>query len=460
MIALALILALAASAAAYTYTSYDMTAEHTKTFRTPDGVYLIGYSGRDVQIERLAPDPVGATLSLRYAVNDVGVFDGTVVAVCGDRENHQLIVYTYEIDSDILDSFAVGGADFTDGFYVDRKGVWLIGQNDRTVMNRYNRTGRMTGSYSFPNIIDAVIDSDGCGYAVSAGALYRLDGDTVTRIAGARVNTPLCCIGGGMLSDVSGRIYALSGDSLNLLYTLESGSRCASACVTDGSVYYPVGDTVYRYDAEDGEKTGYIHLDDTITAMFDENGVICAVNADGTVINRISPSEFTSLQNQSQSQNQNSSNNSNHNQNQNSNQQSGNIKQDGIISSDIYRVDNYNLKITGISSPTTFAQFKSRMHYDGYTARLYRGGKEIKTGNVGTAMTVVFSNDRQSYTYELGVTGDLTGEGNVNSRDLGDLMGYLIGTVTFNGVYTDAADLSGDGAVDVIDLALLCRTVG
>ena len=99
------------------------------------------------------------------------------------------------------------------------------------------------------------------------------------------------------------------------------------------------------------------------------------------------------------------------------------------------------------------------MRYDGYTAHLYRNGVEQKNSNVGTAMRAVFENADTSYSFELAVIGDITGEGNMNSRDLTELMEYLVGSLSFDGVYADAADLSGDGIVDVIDLALLKRKI-
>ena len=438
-----LILALAGSAAAYTYTTYSVDAQRTTFIRNDDGVYLIGYGGYKIQVERLAPNPTGATLDLRYPVDDVGVFDGTVVAICGDRDNHQLIVYTYDIDSDNLDSFAVAGLDFTNGFYYDGSGVWMIDENNGSIMNHYSRTGRRTNSYTFSNRVTYIADGDGCGYVVCAGALYRLSGDSVTMISNARVNSPLCYLGNGMLSDVNGRIYQLNSNSLSLLYSLDTDYDCASACITGGYLYYPVGEIIYQYDLS-GVKRGCFEIDGKVVAMFTEGGSICAVTDGGYTINRIDPSEFRPIRNTA------------NNQNDNHNTDNG----DSLISSDVYRVDYDTFRITGITSPTTFAQFKSRMRYNGYTARLYRGGNEVKSGNVGTAMQVVFSNNSRSYTFELGVIGDLTGEGNVNSRDIGDMMGYLLGTVTFNGVYIDAGDLKEDGIIDVADLALLCRMVG
>ena len=95
------------------------------------------------------------------------------------------------------------------------------------------------------------------------------------------------------------------------------------------------------------------------------------------------------------------------------------------------------------------------MRCDGYTLTLYRDNTLKKSGNVGTAMTAVFSSDKSNYTYELAVTGDITGEGNRNSRDMNTLLDYLCGAADFNGVYTVAADVNHDNKVDICDAAEL-----
>ena len=74
-------------------------------------------------------------------------------------------------------------------------------------------------------------------------------------------------------------------------------------------------------------------------------------------------------------------------------------------------------------------------------------------------MTAVFSSGGNEFTFELSVNGDLTGEGNSNSRDVNLLLDYLIGAAYFNGVYTVAADLSNDGRIDAVDVALMKRTL-
>ena len=55
------------------------------------------------------------------------------------------------------------------------------------------------------------------------------------------------------------------------------------------------------------------------------------------------------------------------------------------------------------------------------------------------------------------VRGDVTGEGNVNSRDEGLLFKHLLGQQKLNGVYKIAADINRDKKISNADLVLLSR---
>jgi hypothetical protein len=144
---------------------------------------------------------------------------------------------------------------------------------------------------------------------------------------------------------------------------------------------------------------------------------------------------------------------------QNSNDQYINNDTSKEISSKKYRVSFSDFRISGIPAGTTIAGFKSDMYYTGYSVALYRDNIEKKSGIVGTAWTAIFSSDDDSIQFELSVTGDITGEGSVNSRDLKLLMDYLIGSADYNGVYLLSSDLSDDGKVDVIDLAMMAKRI-
>lgn len=98
---------------------------------------------------------------------------------------------------------------------------------------------------------------------------------------------------------------------------------------------------------------------------------------------------------------------------------------------------------------------KKNISYDGYTLLVKKqDGSTKTTGTLGTGMTVVFLNPSGSVKeeYKIVIYGDITGEGNCNSRDIRLFMSALLGEETLAFPYNYAADLNRDGTIDAIDL--------
>ena len=121
-------------------------------------------------------------LSLFYAVTTACVFNGTLVALCNDRKADQLVVYTYGIADDILDSFVISHVyvNTDSDFYYDGN-LYIVDHADTASILRYSAGGRLTGSYSFGDNVAGRIGRRGSLYAVSnkhcivsaATALFR-----------------------------------------------------------------------------------------------------------------------------------------------------------------------------------------------------------------------------------------------------------------------------------------------
>ena len=430
-----LIIAMTLTAFAYTFTDYPYYDAYSAVINS-GGLYLVAFSGSDVHIEQAAPYTYSVDLHRNYPVAAASLFGDTAVILCNDTPNDQLIVYTYEMSTEIRDSFVISRyqVGYNRGFFYDGYSLYIRDEDDLSTINRFSTGGQLVSRYDFGSSDVQIISGyDGGFYVLADGALYHHSGDSYSLLSGARLHTPAAFISDSFITDSSGRIYRVDG-GITEIFSAESDGSCAAAIAPDGSIYASVGNTIYRYDADTGRKAEYFEADHAIDMLYFCNGYLYALSdTSSPTVSRISPDEFIPLPDKED-------------------HSSSRLP----ISSDLYTVDAVNYRITRIPSPTTFAQFKSNMYYDGYYAQLYRDGKNIKSGSVGTAMTVVFS-ATDTYTFELSVIGDITGEGNVNSRDVGELMDYFLGNIRFDGVYSDAADISADGNVDMLDLAMLCR---
>ncbi|MDD6847980.1 MAG: dockerin type I domain-containing protein [Oscillospiraceae bacterium] len=132
------------------------------------------------------------------------------------------------------------------------------------------------------------------------------------------------------------------------------------------------------------------------------------------------------------------------------------IFKESITDSTNTAIDFKDFKIKGkyifVDKGTTVAKFKSSISYVGYDAVFSK-----KSGNIGTNNTVTFSRNGNSSTYIFIVLGDLTGEGNVNSRDIYEIFGHLLYDKNLVKPFTISADLNCDNKISNIDLVMLAR---
>ena len=415
------------------------------------GTFLLNRNGGDCHAEKLCPDTYGADLNLDHTIASVGIFDDTIAALCNDVKNHQLEVYTYQPDTDVMDSFAINDVRYYGdcGFCYDSNSIYLVSDRNSKVIERYSTSGKLLDSYSFNSSVSQLsADYRGNVFAVSAGSLFRLNKNRFIKLSNSDISVPISFCTDNIFTDASGKCFEISGNTVRYRFSCNANYGKTYACLISGTLYYPIGNTVYGYSLSDGKKVSKIELNDPILGLYANKGSVNAVNAGGNLrISKIRPNEFTDLlQENTDSQTE-------------AIQQNNTDQGNTLITSSAYHIDYNSYSITDIPSGTTLAQLKKNIRYDGYQVSFFRDGSVIKSGQCGTAMTAVFENDHAKYTFELSVIGDITGEGNVNSRDLKLLMQFLIGIADFNGVYLTSADLSGDSRIDVKDLAMMHRMI-
>lgn len=124
------------------------------------------------------------------------------------------------------------------------------------------------------------------------------------------------------------------------------------------------------------------------------------------------------------------------------------------ISSAVYNI--FDDVITDIPVGTTIAQLKKAINYDGYDISfINHNGKSVTGGQVGTGFRVDFTRNGETESYYTVITGDLTGEGNINTRDTGLLSKYIFKNAELTKYQLMAADLKDNNSVDSVDLCAL-----
>ena len=428
-----IVLLLLSLASAFSAASYAAPSGEIITACTDDGLYLLSVDEQNVHIECAAPDRFELDLPTGCRAAAASVFGSTAVALCNDVPNRQLIVYTFDMDSGLPDSFAINRCIVDDegAFYFSGSGLYLPDVDHPSVILHYSVSGKLIGKHDFGGGDAQIVSGCRSGlHILSDGRLYRCADDSYTLVSGDTVAASACFITDDLLIDRTGNIYRVGDRVTKLFATGLSGASAAAS--PDGAVYAAVGRVIYRFDGASGRVTDTLTVDREIASLYFCDGYLYAPDRNASTTLRIAADEMNPSLSEPTS------------------------PALSPITSDAYKVDGVAYRITRIPASTTFAQFKSNISYSGYQAALFRDGKPVSSGKVGTGMLVVFS-AADSYTYELSVIGDITGEGSVNSRDVGELIDRFLGNLAFDGVYLDAADVSGDGVVDLLDLAMLCR---
>ncbi|MBQ4568865.1 MAG: dockerin type I repeat-containing protein [Ruminococcus sp.] len=115
---------------------------------------------------------------------------------------------------------------------------------------------------------------------------------------------------------------------------------------------------------------------------------------------------------------------------------------------------DHSQKYILISADTTVAMLLDTLGLEESKITIEKAdGEAVASGKLGTGMTVLADGTR----YSVAVKGDLTGEGNLNSRDLDAMMRHLTKENFLADIFAIAADLDNDNAITTKDLLALSR---
>ena len=107
--------------------------------------------------------------------------------------------------------------------------------------------------------------------------------------------------------------------------------------------------------------------------------------------------------------------------------------------------------ICGVENGTTVSEFKNKFLTDISVYNL--NGENVTSGLIKTGYRTFIAGE----SYSISVKGDITGEGNVKSNDISELMSMLTGKTQISGVNYKSADYDLNGTVNNIDLVLIAQ---
>lgn len=215
---------------------------------------------------------------------------------------------------------------------------------------------------------------------------------------------------------------------------------------------------VSRFRCSDGAVTGEIEFEENVLALATSGDKIVAVTGfeNQKNFNLISASDITEIVPPTSEIPDDNSENEN-----NPSDENAENSDDDAIFSDVHNIDLEKNIISEISVGITFAEFKKNLVFNGYSLVFRDSSGKIKTGNstkISTGYTVTFVRDGiEKISFKLIVQGDVTGTGTFNSRDISAFEDYLLGKLSLDSDYLNAANINGDGEPDTIDLFLMYK---
>ncbi len=366
-----------------------------------------------------------ATVGASVTVRNVSV-DGIIRAVAHDELSayamyqtqtpfHGYSVVCLDMQDGSCANYSIGVHDYIDytSFAVADDEFFIIANNANfAYAESYSKNGERKFNYKISNNnVVSLFSNNSRAYAVlDNGEVYRIGNGKHTYIA--NIGSAQKLINAGVDCAVT---------SENLLVSLSDGQTTVVNSVggltakIDGTLYSVIGNTIYRSMSSCATVSN--------TKLIAGNKDIIAVVNSAMECEVYSLSELDAKADTS-SEPPNSQSRSS----------------DGTT----YQIDGDI--IFGFACGDKVRSYDSLTFYD-------KNGNIVTSGSIKTGYDCLLSGTR----YSVAVSGDITGEGNLNTRDISALMKFIVGTSQLSGVYLKSADYNLDGTADTRDLVLIAQ---
>ena len=386
------------------------------------GIFLISYSSDKLSSTQLAPNINSFTYSFGSKVLSCCVLNNNLfVLVKNNKKQHSCCIYK-AYGGNAGNPLNISNIDVNNSSYiaVDKSGYIYITDSSGKV-RVYNKSGKPVKSYN--PTINKLINNGEFILGFSGSKAYKITASEITLQNDDLSTTQNYKISDNYIGDYYGNVYNVRNGISKVFNNHTKGYYTTAESGKYLTVNYDNRLIAYN---KNGGKVSEIKCNNTL-ALSSFNGKTAVIKKQGSdySIEYISDSAF-------------------------SNASGSSPKNTKGLNLGKYK---HTKKYIYVNKGTTIADFKSRISYIDYEIDfLNRRSGNLRTGN---KVSFTKSNNKISYTFI--VRGDVTGTGNVNSRDEAMMFKHLLNQEKLKGIYKLAGDLNGDKKITNADLVKLSR---
>lgn len=413
---------------AVSYSFGNLSKYELKIVNDSKGVFFVGDNGNKLYVKKIAPDMNQYEYTFDNKVKGYCAYSGRIYVLTESNQQSNLC-FIESVENGVVKSkiniINLALNRFTD-ISVDKNGnYYVINKNNRVEV--FNKNG--VKIHTSDTIFYGIIPYKGYTYAANNEGHYRLKGSNETKISNYNNDEyNIFRISDNYIGDRNGNIYKIGNSATKVLNTGNYGIMNAGE--TNDYIISNNKNTICAYDKTKGNLIDTYDLDYTPYCLTAYDNKIIIIKKSGSNYTLEIKSEKNIFTKQSETE-QNSS----------------------LATA----VDFGSYKLKGkyiyVSKGTTIAAFKKSIKYDDYSISF----GDRKSGNIGTNMKVTFTKKNKKYTYTFVLPGDLTGEGNINSRDISTMFNHLLNVEKLSKPFKLAADINFNNKISNIDLVMLSR---
>lgn len=427
----------------YKYSTYS-TCDNVKLCKNKDQVYLVGTNDKTVYIDAIFPQSYNISLTLDNTVDAFSLCDDTLVIVCNKDSSMQKEIFLYHIETDIFESFnIVYDPNAMDDFILyDNSYVYVPLSNGK--IKQYSTRGKLVNTYDTNSQITSLsLNYDGVVYATSYKYVYTISNNQISVISTDYSLPHIRFIDDNIFVDKYGGFYKINSSQIDKIASYNSDFTELSGGICNNYAITFCYDTVYALNITTKKLEKQLKFDSNISQLFsldDKIFVLTYLGATPFVMD-INFSDLINIPQQNNNLNNTATTNT--------------------ISSNKYTIDFENSIIADIKPATTVAQFKKNLSCSGFDVKLYKYNKDtqLTSGAIGTGTTATFVSDKTTYKFTLTIKGDITGEGNINSRDKSIMFKHILGNAPLDSVFLNACDIDTNENINICDIILLLRLI-